>query len=183
MIAQVIKAAMLNRQVFRRLHEDPDAILHALGAVILAGIALGLGRMGVVVDITEVALDLGSLVDRLLGIWLSIMTAMVGWVLWGVVVDQLGSRFLGGSAGYRLTLRALGLCYGPAVLLTLITVPVVGVPASAIGALWVLVVGVVAVREIQDSDWMGAALSTIPGWILGFLVLPVAFLGSLTRGG
>ena len=54
---------------------------------------------------------------------------------------------------------------------------------AAHDTLWVLVVGVVAVREIQDSDWMGAALSTIPGWILGFLVLPVAFLGSLTRGG
>ena len=183
MIAQAIRAARLDRGAYRGLLEAPDAILHALGTVVLAGIAAGLGVMGVLVDVTELAVDAGSFSDRLVGLWLWIMTAMVGWVIWGVSCYLLGSRFLGGGAEYRLLLRALGICYGPAVLLTLIAVPWVGAPASAIGIVWVLVAGVVAVREIQDVDWLGAALSTIPGWFLSFLVLPVAFLGSLGGGG
>ena len=175
MLSQAIKAARLNRAVYGGLKDDVDAILHALGAVILAGMAVGLGLMGVVVDLVEQPGELGSVVDRLLGLWIAIMAMLVGWIVWAAIIYVLGSRFLGGRAGYRIILRGLGICYGPAVLLILLTVPLVGNPASLIGAVWVLAAAVVATHEIQRMDWVGAILATAPGWLIAFLVLP-AFL-------
>ena len=179
MLSQAIKAARLNRAIYGVIEEDADAILHALGAVILAGIAVGLGLMGVVADLVEGPVELGSIVDRLLGLWLAIMAMLVGWIVWAVVIYLLGSRFLGGRARFRVILRALGICYGPAVLLILITVPLVGNAASLLGAVWVLVAAVVATHEIEDMDWVGATLATAPGWIIAFLVLPVFLLAPL----
>ena len=182
MLRQAIRAARLDRAVYGRLETDVDAILHALGTVSLAGIAMALGLMGTLVDLVESPGELGNLVDRFLGVWLGVITAMVGWVLWGFLVYLLGSRFLAGRAGYRILLRALGICYGPGVLLALITVPWVGDAAHVVAALWVLVAGVVAVHEVQEMDWVGAALATVPGWFLGFLVLPGFVLVPLTGG-
>ena len=179
MLSQAIRAARLNRAVYGGLEADADAILHALGAVILAGIAVGLGLMGVVVDLVERPGEVGSFVDRLLGLWLAIMTMMVGWIVWTAIIYLLGSRFLGGRARFRIILRALGICYGPAVLLVLISVPLVGDPASLLGAVWVLAAAVVATHEIQDMDWLGATLATVPGWFIAFLLLPVFLLEPL----
>ena len=90
-----------------------------------------------------------------------------------------GSRLLNGGAQYRQVLRALGLCYGPGVLLAAIAMPAVGVTFALVGSGWVLVAGVVAVHETQDVDWLGAALSAAPGWFLSFVVLPGVVLASL----
>ena len=181
MLLQAIRAAILHRHIYSRIDTNQDAILHALGTVIICGISISLGMMSIFVDFTEPDLSLDKFFDRLVGIWLWIMTAMVGWVIWGAIVYIFGSRFLGGKASYRLILRALGICYGPTIFLMFITVPMVGIPASIISTVWVLLAGTVAVREIQNLDWFGAALTTIPGWIISFILIPLTVLGSLSQ--
>ena len=159
--------------------EDPIAILHALGIVILAGMAFGLGLTGLSVQDSDVPFDTARLADRLLGLWLSVITMMVGWIIWVLLAYLLGSRVMRGQASYRQVLRAIGICYGPAVLVSLISVPYVGDAAPVFGVFWVLVAGVAAMREVQKVDWLTALLATGPGWILSFFVLPVAFLQQL----
>ena len=182
MLSRAIRAALLNRRIYREVADDPEAILSALGIVALVGIAMALGRSGVLVGVTAAPIEVGSFVDRLLEIWLAVMTMMVSWILWAVVIYLLGTRFLGGGAGYRQLIRILGIIYGPGILFLLIPVPFVGGAAFAIGALWVLVAGVVAVREVQQVDWVSAGLSTIVGWFLCLLVLPSVLLGPLPGG-
>lgn len=176
MESRVIKAALLNRAIYGELRDDPEAVLHALGTVVLVGIAVGIGVVGLRFAEGESGTGFG---DAVLVMWAAVVTTLVGWVLWVVLNYALASRLLGGGAQYRQLLRALGICYGPGVLLAAIAMPVVGAAIGFVGAAWVLVAGVVAVHETQDVDWLGAALSTAPGWFLSFLLLPAAFLAPL----
>ena len=182
MLARAVRAARLDKRVFREMGDEPHAILHALGTVVLVGIAFGLGLMDVVFEGTEDPTDVRGLLDRVLGVWLSVVTIMVGWILWAALTYSLGTVFLGGAAGYRQIVRVLGISYGPAVLTVLLPLSTVGGIAYGVGLLWVLVIGVVAVHEMQEADWLGAILSALPGWFLGFVVLPVGVLGRLLSG-
>ena len=178
MLSRAMRAALLNRGVFCDVAEDPTAILHPTGIVVLVGIAIGLGLEGALADIGKPAAELGSIVDRLVGTWLAIMTTLVGWIVWAAVAFATGTWFLGGRAGFRPILRALGIGYGPGVLLVAASLPGVGPIALAVGHVWVLVTGVVAVHETGEVDWFGAFLATVLGWFLGFIVLRAVFLSA-----
>ena len=54
-----------------------------------------------------------------------------------------------------------------------VRVPQVGIYVYYIGLLWILVAGVVAVREVEQTDWIAAALSTLFGWAVFLWLLPV----------
>ena len=177
MFRRAIGVALLRRQVFREVSEDPEAILHALGIVILVAISQGLGLMGVLIGETTESFDLGALGERALSTWILVMGASAGWVVWSATAYVLGSKFLGGGAGFRSVLRVMGISHSPGVLLILTPIPVIGVAFAFVGLLWVLVVTVVALHEIQDIDWVGATLSTFVGWFVFLLIVPRYLVG------
>ena len=179
MLAKAVKAARLDRATYREAGKEPEAILHALGIVALVGIAYALGAAQAFVDISEAPLDLGSIGERLLGVWASIITMLFGWIIWSGLIYVTASKILGGGGAFRPTLRALGVGYGPGVLLALAPLPTVGSMISPAVLLWVLVTGVVAAHETQEIDWLGAVLAAILGWFLSFLVLPLLILQPL----
>ncbi len=173
MLYRAIRAALLRREIYREAAADPETILKSLGIVILSAIALSLGLVNVVEDgITQPDLSLASLGDRLVDVWLVVITILLGWILWALVVYLLGSKFLGGKAAYHQLLRVIGLCYGPGLLFLLIRAPAVGFYAFLLGLLWVLAAAVVGVKEVQETDWIAAALSTLFGWALFLVIMP-----------
>ena len=175
MLRRAFRAAKLDRATYREVSEDPEAILNAAGVVVLVGIAIGLSLTDAFEAGTIPTLTSEDFTERLLGIWLSVITMMAGWVLWSGIVVVIGKLFLHVVADFRQVLRVLGICYGPGTLLILASVPELGSLAVIVGSLWVLVVGVVALHEAQDVDWKKVSLSTLLGWVIGFW-LPSAFL-------
>ena len=171
MVRRAIQAALLRRETYRQASEDPEAILKSLGIVVLAAILFGLGLMNVVVEGTRVP-QIGSVVDRLISLWLVVVTTLLGWILWSFIVHLLGGKFLGGKATFQQTLRVLGVCYGPGALLIFVRLPGVGSYAVLMGLLWILVAGIVAMREVQRIDWVGAVLPTLIGWAIFLILMP-----------
>jgi len=167
---------LLRREVFRQVSDDPGAVLHALGIVVLVAMAKGLGAMGVVGSEIREGVDLGSLAERLIAMWVIVMATAVGWVLWSVVSYLLASRFLKGGAQYRQVLRVLGLSYAPGTLQALSPLPLVGPYINAAAVIWVLVVSVVALHEIQEIDWLGTVLAVFLGWVMFFVILPLVVM-------
>ncbi len=172
MLLRAVKAAKLDRATYREVSDDPDAILNAAGIVVLAGLAMGLGLMGLRLGGEEAAPSLDSLADRLVGVWFAIITMLDGWMLWAAVVFLAGKLFLRGDASFRQILRVLGICFGPGVLLVMMSAPPLETYVLNIGTLWVLAAGVVALHEIQQVDWMGASLSSFLGWLICYRLLP-----------
>ena len=169
LIIRALKAARLDRATYREVSGDPMAVLHSLGTVVLAGMAIGLGMMGALIGEAFGSPELTGLVDRLFGTWLTVMIVMMGWILWAALIYAMSTLFLRGGAGFRQILRGLGMAYAPAVALVLRPVPDFGPPVVAAGYVWVLVAAVVAVHEAQKGDWLGAALSTALGWFMCFV--------------
>ena len=180
MLRMAMRAALLRRDVARDAAADPETILKSLGVVLLSAIVLSLGLLNVVEEgITQPDLSWSVVGSRLIDVWLVLITMLLGWVLWALVVYLLGSKFLGGKAVYHQVLRVIGLCYGPGVLFILVQVPNVSFIATPLAGLWVLVAAVVGVKEVQETDWVAAVLSTLLGWALFFVIMPSVLLGNL----
>ena len=178
MLFRALRAARLNSAVFAEARDDPETVLHSLGIVALVGMAMGLGFMGLVLEGVD-ALDPVRMLERLVGVSAAVMTTLVGWVLWSAVAYILAGKFLSGGGGFRGMLRALGISYGPGVLMLLNNGEGIGQVAWIVGSLWVLVAAVVAVHEVNDVDWLGAFLSTLVGWGICFAFLPEVLLRPL----
>ena len=183
MFRRAIRAALFHRAVYREVGEEPEAVLHAFGTVVLAGMALSLGLSGVFSGAGDAPPDFGGLGDRLLHTWVSVMTMLLGWVLWVVAIYLIGGKFLGGTGPFRGVLRGVGVCYGPAVLLAVDPTSGFGAAAAIVGSVWVMAAAVAAVHETLKVDWLGAVLSTLVGWFIFFNFLPRVVLASLTAGG
>ncbi len=180
MLRMAVRAALLRRDVARDAAADPEIILKSLGVVLLSAIVLSLGLLNVVEEgITQPDLSWSVVGDRLISVWLVLITMLLGWVLWTLIVYLLGSKFLGGKAVYHQLLRVIGLCYGPGVLFILVQVPNISFFATPLAGLWVLAASVVGVKEVQETDWIAAVLSTVLGWSLFFVIMPSVLLGNL----
>ena len=175
-MSRAVRAALLRRSAYEEVGRDAGAILSALGVVILAGIAIALGLEDVLVVDARDRVSVSGFFDRLLRVWLAVMTYAVGWALWGAMAYLMGSRFLGGRATFNQVLRVLGISYAPGVLFVLMLVPTVGVWVRIVATIWVLVAAVLGVRTVQEIDWFGAVLASLLGWFLFFMLLPLYVL-------
>lgn len=170
-------AARLDRATFRDVRRDPEAILNALGIVILAGMAVAVGMSSAVGRSVEEGIDAGMIGDRLLGVWFAAVTFMVGWLIWTGIAHGVGRVFQRDVATFREELRVLGVCFGPGLLLVFMAIGPIDRLVYNVVSVWMLIAGVTALREIRKSDWLGAVMDTSLGWVVGIQLLPGVLLG------
>ena len=176
MLYRAFMAARFNRATYRDVLRDQEAILNALGIVILAGIAYAIGQSSVVGESVERGLDAGRVGDRLLGAWFAAVTFMVGWLIWAGIAYGVGRVFQRDEATFREVLRVLGICFGPGLLLFLTAItPLEGLVFNIV-TIWMLVAGIIALKEIRQSDWLGAMMDGSLGWVVGMQLLPAVLL-------
>ena len=169
MLNRALRAALLNGGLYRELPDEPQEIFYALGIVVISGLALGLGLQSQ----PPITLE-GS--PPWLVVLFSAYTRLAGWFMWAGIVYIVGSKLLGGKAGFRQLLRSLGLSFGPGVLAVFAGIPVVGIFFLSLSALWMFPAGWVAIKETQQFDWMRAFICAALGWLFGIFGLMVLFL-------
>lgn len=172
MLRLAFRAAILDGGVYQEIRDRQETAFSALGVVLVAGIAFGMGMWGR----TQDAAQQGFRIEESLNLLLYISTIFTSWVIWTVFVWLLASRLFAGREGYRGSLRALGVCYIPMGLGILVGAPVIGNALLMVGAIWTLVAGVVAVKNIHDFEWWKAGPAATIGWFWAFIVMPW-FLG------
>lgn len=170
MLERVLKATLLDGRAYEGVADEPQPIIGSMTVVGVVAIAFGLGVSGEPLG--------GEEVEPALIVSLAVSTTLVSWGLWSATVWFIGSRLLGGSATYRTLLRALGIAFGPGVLLALSGVPSVGLGIALSARFWMLATATVAVREAQSTGWGRAFSAAIVGWwlsqfMLHFLLLPI----------
>ena len=174
MLRRALRAVLLKREVYIEVCERPETVVQTFVLVLLTGISMASGGMGVFEGDPQERLAIGSFVNRLIGVWIGVVTALLGWVLWGGVTFFIGSKFLGGRASYNEVLRVLGIGYAPGILFILMSLPIVGIAVWILLSLWILVAAVVGQRAIQEFDWLSSLLSTFLGWfVFVFLLIPI----------
>jgi len=148
MLARVIGVFKLDVKTFEEIEHNTSLTLQAALIVLLVSVISGVGNglFNGFVHKTFLSGFLGSLISVLLG-----------WLLWSAVTLFVGTRFFHGEADMGQMLRVIGFAYLP---LMLSIIPCVG---GVIGVLWAIAAGFVAVRQGLDLDDMKALLTVVVG--------------------
>ncbi|MGD2215233.1 MAG: YIP1 family protein [Gemmatimonadales bacterium] len=158
---RMVGAATLNIATYEEVEHDQTATGQAAGVVALVAVASAIGSYG----LGGVYGSLGQLVS-----------AFIGWVVWSAVTLLIGTKVFGGTADMGEMLRTLGFAQSVGVIKVLGIVPLLGWIAGLAAGIWMLVCGVVAVRQALDFTTGKAIGTVILGW-LAMMALAVLFAG------
>ena len=159
-------ALRLDPATYEEVEADEGALGQALGVVVLANLAVGIG------------LGVRSGTRGLLGITLA---SLVIWFVWAGVIWFIGTKILpmpATSSTIGELLRTTGFAAAPGVFRVLSAIPVLGYFIAFVVDIWMLMAVVVAVRQALDytSTWRAVAVC-LTGWLLyvfvGFLLVPL----------
>jgi hypothetical protein len=157
---RIIRAARLDAAVYEDVEADTTATSQALGVVVLSSIAAGIG-MGA---------GLGGIVA-------SIVVSILAWYVWAFLTYWIGTRMLPEpqtSSSHGELLRVIGFAAAPGVIRVLGVVPFLRGLVFLVAAVWMLIAGVVAVRQALDYRSTGRAVVVVLiGWIVQWLILLV----------
>ena len=155
-------AALLDVNTYEEVEADRTATRQAAGVVALVALAQGIGALGT-----------GGA-----GILLGIASAVLGWVVWAGITYLIGDKLFGGTATWGELLRTLGFAQSPGVLYVLGIVPLLGgVIRFAVG-IWILIAGIIAIRQALDFSTGKAVLTAVLGWLA--IAIPLGILGALS---
>jgi hypothetical protein len=135
------------------------------------------GQAAVVVVIVAVCAAIGAVWRGGPSIIMAPVSAILSWLLWSAVTYVIGDKLLGGTATWGELLRTIGFAHSPGVLMIFGIVPLLGKPVRVVVALWLLVAGVIAIRQALDFSTSKAIVTAVLGW------LAVAALTMLTGAG
>jgi hypothetical protein len=159
LVARMIGAATLNIQTYEEVEADSTATGQAAAVVAMVAVASGIGASGG---------GLSSAIFAPVG-------ALLGWLVWAGVTYLIGDKILGGTATWGELLRTLGFAQSPGVLYLLAVLPLVGWVIRLVLPFWMLVAGVIAIRQALDFGTGKAILTAFLGWLA--ILVPALILG------
>ncbi|MBW3534931.1 MAG: YIP1 family protein [Gemmatimonadetes bacterium] len=140
-------AAMLDTATYEEVEHDGSAT----------------GQAALVVAMTAAAQAIGAWNGGPTALVGAALGALVGWGVWAGVTYLIGDKLFGGTATWGELLRTLGFAQSPNVLAVLGILPLVGWLVDAVLFFWILVAGVVAIRQALDFGTGRAILTAVVG--------------------
>lgn len=137
-------------------------------------------QAAVVVGIVALCSAIGSFGGGVGGMLGSLLAAYVGWAVWSGVAYVIGDKVFGGTATWGELLRTIGFAQTPGVLLVVAIIPILGWIVSFVVWIWMMVTGVVAIRQALDFSTGKAVMTAILG-LVGYVAVGLVFgmLGAL----
>jgi hypothetical protein len=166
MMNRMVRAAKLDVSLYEEVEADTHAMRQAMGVVVLASLAAGIGN-----------LPRGGMVGLLGGT----LAALLSWYIWAYLTYYIGTKFLP-EPQTRSTpgelLRTLGFASSPGLLRLLGIIPGLTGIVFIAAAVWMLIAMVIAVRQALDYTSTGRAVGVCAiGWIIQAIILiPVLLL-------
>jgi len=155
---------------FREIEADPSAVGQAVTVIIIAGVAALIGnvfRIGVMYGV------------------MSLVVSVIGYALWALLVVLIGTKVMpepATKADFQEGFRVIGFTAAPGVFNVLAIIPFLGPVISFAIWIWMVVIGVIAVREVLDYSNTARAvivclIAAVICWIVSFFVLMPLLLG------
>jgi hypothetical protein len=156
---RVVAAAKVDVSLYNEVEHDTSATSQAAMVVAFVALCSAIGNWGA-----------GA--GGMLG---AVIAALFGWLIWSAVTYLIGDKLLGGTATWGELLRAVGFAHAPGIFLVLAAVPLLGWLVRLVVGIWMLVCGIVAIREALDVSTGKALITAILGWIT-MAILSAIFL-------
>ena len=171
---RIIRATMLDSNLYEEVEADKSAQGQAMGIVVLASVAAGIGLYKT---------------GGFNGIITGTMASLISWYVWAYLTYFIGTKFLPEpqtKADLGELLRTIGFASSPGLLRVFYFIPGVGVPVYLISSLWMLIAMIIAVRQALDYNSTLRAIGVcVIGYIFQMLVLVLLlsiFGGTLLKG-
>jgi hypothetical protein len=151
----MVRAAKLDVNLYEEVEADKQAMGQAMGVVVLASLAAGIGGTGS---------------SGINGLLLGTLAALLGWFIWAFITFYVGTKLLPEpqtEADYGELLRTTGFSSAPGVLRILGVFPLLGTIIFVVCGIWMLVAMIIAVRQALDykSTWRAVGVCFI-GWLI-----------------
>ncbi len=170
LVNRMIRAAMLDPRLYEEVEHDQSATSQAMQVVLIVALASGIGSA------LWKLLTL-SPIDAVTGLVGGILVAVLGWLAWALVTYIIGAKIFGGTATYGEMLRTLGFAQSPNVLLIftgiLGGIPLLGGLLRLALLIWVLLAGLIAIRQALDVGTGKAIVTAILGWIVMVIIVGI----------
>ena len=170
LVNRMIRAAMLDPRLYEEVEHDQSATSQAMQVVLIVALASGIGSA------LWKLLTL-SPIDAVTGLVGGILVAVLGWLAWALVTYIIGAKIFGGTATYGEMLRTLGFAQSPNVLLIftgiLGGIPLLGGLLRLALLIWVLLAGLIAIRQALDVGTGKAIITAILGWIVMVIIVGI----------
>ena len=164
---RMVRAARLDAAVYEEVEADTTATSQALGVVVLSSIAAGIG-MGTGIG----------------GIVAGIVISLPAWYVWAFLTYWIGTRVLPEpqtSSSHGELLRVIGFAAAPGLIRVLGVVPFLRGLVFVVAAVWMLIAGIIAVRQALDYRGTGRAVVVVViGWIAQWIII-IVLLSLLRR--
>ena len=153
-VDRLIGAAKLDVMTYEEVEANPNLTAQAGLVVVLAAVAAAIGGF-----------DGGS--SHMLS---GILGAFLRWLVWAAITYVIGDKVLGGTASWGELLRTLGFAQAPGLLAVIgVFGPLSGI-TEVVVSLWLLVAGIVAIRQALDFGTGKAILTAVLGWLAAMAV-------------
>ena len=160
MVDRMIRAAKLDAQLYEEVEADKGALGQAMGVVVLASIAggVGSGRLG-----------------GLTGFFIGTVGALIGWFIWAALTYFIGTKILPEpttKADVGELLRTTGFSSSPGLIRVLGLIPGFTGIVFLVSGVWMLTAMIIAVRQALDyrSTFRAVGVCVI-GWVVQIVVM------------
>lgn len=172
---RMVGAMQADVKTFQEIEADPTAMGQAVTVIVIAGVAALIGnifRSGPMYGV------------------MSLIVTLLLYALWALVIVLVGTKVMPEpttKADFNEGFRVIGFTAAPGVFNVLAIIPLLGPFISFLVSIWMLVISVVAVREVLDYSNTGRAIivcliAFVICWIVMILVLTPLFLGAAVVG-
>lgn len=172
---RVVGALKLDPNTFEEIERDPTAMGQAVGVIALAAVSAGIGNIWY---------------GGISGILFGIVSSLIGYVLWAVVVWLVGTKVMpdpATKADFPETFRVIAFAAAPGLFGAVTIIPILGWLLMFLIWLWSIAAMVVAVRQVLDySDTFKAAIVVLIGFVVNLVVwatLAMMSVGASMLGG
>jgi hypothetical protein len=159
----MMRAAKLDADLYEEVEADRNAMGQAMGVVLLASLAAGIGNLAR---------------GGAMGLVVGVLSALLGWCIWAYLTYFIGAKLLP-EPQTRSTpgelLRTLGFASAPGLLRLLGVIPGLTGAVFLAAAVWMLIAMVIAVRQALNYTSTARAVGVCAvGWIAqAIIVMPV----------
>jgi hypothetical protein len=166
LVQRMLGAATLNVDTYEEVEADETATMQAAAVVAMVAVASAIGNIGG---------PGGSLLGAPIG-------AILGWLAWAGVTYFIGTKLFQGTATWGELLRTIGFAQSPGLLYFLTIVPLVGLFVRPVVWVWMLVAGVIAIRQALDVSTGKAVLTALLGFVCMVILMSVLGGGAVALG-
>lgn len=168
---RMVGAMKADVKTFQEIEADPNAITQAVMVIVIAGVASLIG------NIFRSGLMFGVF---------SLVVSLIGYGLWAFLIVIIGTKLMPEpttKADFQEGFRVMGFTAAPGVFNVLAIIPFLGPLISLLIWVWMVVIGVVAAREVLDYSNTGRAIivcviAAFICWVVTVMLLTPLMIGA-----